>query len=413
MLGHHQSTLYAQLDDTWATQLSFVESTNSYNIEMRLERLSNIESSQIIYESTIEPIYFEPHLDQQDTSDTEPYELVKRFTHQWATALSSITKVFGPASSASGISTFAINLPEQINPSVGTALERVERPLSDSEATPETTLPTFDDIGGAYYAKEQLRPIMYAFTYPEIATHYDIQPSSFILHGPGGTGKTSLVHAFANSVNAEIHEYASSDIVSKWVGQSGEKMAEIFTKAKETEGPLVLFFDEFDSIAPKGDAGTSERRDVKNILKRELSIIAKHHPNIIVAAATNNDTDDFDEPLLRAGRLQPIPVLAPTATERAEIWSLMLERSIYKTSPSIPVTDTEFDAIVSKKPVYAIADLNLAELTEATDDYTGADIEQILIAARQKAFVTAVETGEMQSITHADLMAAIRHYQKP
>jgi SpoVK/Ycf46/Vps4 family AAA+-type ATPase len=91
----------------------------------------------------------------------------------------------------------------------------------------------------------------------------------------------------------------------------------------------------------------------------------------------------------------------------------MLERSIYKTSPSIPVTDTEFDAIVSKKPVYAIADLNLAELTEATDDYTGADIEQILIAARQKAFVTAVETGEMQSITHADLMAAIRHYQKP
>jgi hypothetical protein len=109
---------------------------------MRLERLSNIESSQIIYESTIEPIYFEPHLDQQDTSDTEPYELVKRFTHQWATALSSITKVFGPASSASGISTFAINLPEQINPSVGTALERVERPLSDSEATPETTLPT-------------------------------------------------------------------------------------------------------------------------------------------------------------------------------------------------------------------------------------------------------------------------------
>jgi excinuclease UvrABC nuclease subunit len=70
-----------------------------------------------------------------------------------------------------------------------------------------------------------------------------------MLHGPGGTGKTSLVHAFANSIQANLREYSSADIVSKWVGKSGERIAEIFKSAKKEKDPLVLFFDEFEKAA--------------------------------------------------------------------------------------------------------------------------------------------------------------------
>jgi ATP-dependent Zn protease len=413
ILEHHQSTLYAQLDDTYVTQLSFVENTASYGIEMRIERISEIIASQIMHDHTIEPDYFESHTNLDETSYTPPYELVKRFTHQWATALSGIKKTLGSPQSKGGVSTFIVNVPERIESTPMTPMEAEEEATNSSPERPSTN---FDDIGGAFHAKERLRPVAYAFLYPDLASHYDIQPTSFMLHGPGGTGKTSLVHAFANSIQANLREYSSADIVSKWVGKSGERIAEIFKSAKKEKDPLVLFFDEFDSIAPKGNAGTSERQDVKNILKRELSVIAKHHPNIIVATATNNDPYDFDEPLLRAGRLQPIPVLTPTDAERAEIWQLMLANTIGRTGAATIEQPLSHDMTSEGytphiKPVYA-ADLDIHELITATPGMTGADIEQVLLSARMKAFVTAVETGTSTTLTHTDLMSAIHAYQK-
>lgn len=412
-LDHHQTTLYAQLDDTYATQFSLTETVDSYCVEMKLEHISAIMSAQIINEDSLPPDHFDSHTNTHNVSTTPPYELVRRFTHHWAVALSSIKKRFGSIESASGISTFIVNVPERIESSPIAPGETPEDEAAKSER-PETT---FEDIGGAFEAKEQLRPIAYAFLHPELANHYGIHPTSFMLHGPEGTGKTSLVHAFANMVGAELREYSSADIVSKWVGKSGKHMEAIFKSAKETTEPLVLFFDEFDSIAPKGDAGSSERRDVKNTLKRQLSIIAKHYPNIIVAAATNNDPYDFDGPLLRAGRLQPIPVFIPTDVERMEIWQLMMESSVKKLDPidaHLPETmtiDTLSSYTPAKQPVYG-TDIDITALAQATTGFTGADIEEVLLRARQKAFVTAVETDTIQTLSHDDIMVAIRRYQK-
>ncbi len=402
-LPYHHSTLYAQLDDTYAVQISAGEATHEHTINMRIERLKEIYHE---LEQDYDPVVAE---------DTARFTLLRDFVAHWNTVLSSITKLYGKPGEKAVIT---MQLPEDIDTSAPSKeLVKSSIPEQEQTSTEVSTLRTLDDIGGATAAKEILQFNALTFKHPELARQYGVHPSGFLLHGPAGTGKSSLAEAFANEIGAEVREISSTDIVTKWVGKSGKNASDVFEAAKMVTHPLVLFFDEFDSLAPKGASGTAEREDVKNVFKRELTAIAESHPNIIVVAATNKDPGEFDEALIRAGRLLPIYVPIPNEQERTEIWGVVLWRSISEldvmyngaegilSSATIETTSEQFQPYAS--------DINPAELARHTEDMTGADITEILHTARTKKFTEAALSGTPTPISHNDILSVIRSYRKP
>ena len=393
----HRSTLYAELTEGYIVKISIEENTNACGVVLEVE-----ESPSKDINATS---------DDKNSVSAPRIMLVRNFLMLWNTTLSSITSLYGDGNHQ-GTKDITIHLPDRIGlpqSSLTSSIPEAER-IDASEIRPLR----FDDIGGASEAKAFLQRMALAYRNQDIAKQYGIKPSSFLLHGPAGTGKTSLVHAFAHEIDAALKEYSSSDIIDKYAGNSGKAIHQIFEEAKKSTDPLVLFFDEFDSITPKGREGTSERQQVKNILKKQL-VDLHNYPHIVVAAATNCDMGDFDEALVRAGRLRPLYVAVPTEEERIDVWGCVLWRQINELD-SIPdyATTTRRNTlhIPDQFSLYS-SEVNPQELAGHSDGLTGADMVAILQQIQENKFLRRIEQNEVSTITQADILDAIRHYQKP
>ena len=82
-------------------------------------------------------------------------------------------------------------------------------------------------------------------------------PKGVLLYGPPGTGKTLLAKAVAHETNANFCTIGGPEIMSKYYGESEEKLRNIFKNAEE-KAPSIIFIDEIDSIAPKREEVTGE-----------------------------------------------------------------------------------------------------------------------------------------------------------
>src|SRR2546429_3782902 len=82
-------------------------------------------------------------------------------------------------------------------------------------------------------------------------------PKGVLLYGPPGTGKTLIAKAVANEAGANFYSIQGPEIMSKYYGQSEERLREKFEEAQKN-APSVLFIDELDSIAPKREEVTGE-----------------------------------------------------------------------------------------------------------------------------------------------------------
>ena len=109
------------------------------------------------------------------------------------------------------------------------------------------------EIGGLEEVKRELQeavewPLRYPNLYKELG---HTVPKGILLHGPSGTGKTMLAKAVATESEANFISVKGPELMSKWVGESEKGVREIFRRARQAS-PCVIFFDEIDSIAPKG-----------------------------------------------------------------------------------------------------------------------------------------------------------------
>ena len=239
----------------------------------------------------------------------------------------------------------------------------------------------WDDIGGLVEVKSQLREgIELPLKHPEAFERLGIrQARGFLLFGPPGNGKTLLAKAVAREAEANFVATKSSDLLSKWVGESEKQVSKLFKRARQVS-PTVIFIDEIDALAPSrggsfGDSNVTER--VVNTLLAEMDGLEELQ-GVVVIGATNRPTL-LDPALLRPGRFDEI---------------------VY-----VPVPDAEGRRTIlgiQTKNMPLAADVDLDALADKTERFSGADLENLvrkagLLALRQSLDAETVTLSHFET----------------
>ncbi|MDR4512478.1 MAG: CDC48 family AAA ATPase [Nitrososphaeraceae archaeon] len=179
---------------------------------------------------------------------------------------------------------------------------------------------TYEDIGGIKNQVSRVREMIeLPLRHPELFRRLGVEaPKGVLLHGPPGTGKTLLAKAIANETNANYYTIGGPEIMSKYYGESEEKLRNVFKQA-EQNAPSVIFIDEIDSIAPNREevSGEVERRIVAQLLSLMDGMSSRG--KVVVIGATNR-LNAIDPALRRPGRFdREIEIGVPDKEGRYEI----------------------------------------------------------------------------------------------
>ncbi len=270
------------------------------------------------------------------------------------------------------------------------ALKEVE-PSAMREVMIETPNVHWEDIGGLEEVKRELNmTIEWPMKYPELFEHLGITPSKgVLLYGPPGTGETLLAKALATESEANFISIKGPELLSKWVGESEKGIREIFRKARQA-APCIVFFDEADAIAPTRGEGSGDAMVTERVISQLLTELdgLEELKNVVVVAATNRP-DMLDAALLRAGRFDKLIRLTwPDAESRMAIFEVHLRGK--------PIDD----------------DVNISELVNASEGFTGADIAFCVNEAALLALKEAIHSmgeGEQPSNLTPKLKVSRRH----
>jgi len=226
------------------------------------------------------------------------------------------------------------------------------------------------DIGGIDQAAEQLRegielPLKNRAAFDRLG----IRPAKgFLLYGPPGTGKTLLAKAVAKESEANFISMKSSDLLSKWYGESEQQISKLFARARQV-APCVIFIDEIDSLVPARGTGVGEPQVTARVVNTILAEMdGLEDLNSIVVIGATNRPGLIDPALLRPGRFDEL-VYVGAPDEAGRRHSLKIHTR---------------DMPLAK-------DVDLAGLAAKTERYTGADLEDVtrragLIAIRKNGF---------------------------
>jgi transitional endoplasmic reticulum ATPase len=233
---------------------------------------------------------------------------------------------------------------------------------------------TWDDVGGLEEAQLRLREgVELPLRSPEAFRRIGIRPAKgFLLFGPPGTGKTLLAKAVARESEANFVATKSSDLLSKWYGESEQQVSRLFQRARQV-APTVIFIDEIDSLAPARGGGLGEPAVTERVVNTILAEMdgLEDLQGVVVMAATNRP-NLLDPALLRPGRFDELVyVPVPDAKGRRRILAIHTQ--------GMPLG----------------ADVDLDEVAERTVRFTGADLEDLtrragLLALRESLSAQAV-----------------------
>ncbi|MDD4049483.1 MAG: CDC48 family AAA ATPase [Candidatus ainarchaeum sp.] len=268
--------------------------------------------------------------------------------------------------------------------------------ISEKAEDSKTPSMTYDDIGGLKKEIEAIREMVeLPIKRPEIFKKLGISPpKGVLLYGPPGTGKTLLAKAVASETDAKFITINGPEIVSGVYGKSEENLRDIFKDAEEN-APAIIFIDEIDAIAPKRENihGETEKRVVAQLLTLMDGLTARGQ--VVVIAATNIP-DSIDPALRRPGRFdRELEINVPDKEARKEILQVHIR--------GMPIKD-----------------LNIDEIIEITNGFSGADISALCKEAALKAIKRLMplinkESGKHLSreildkliITHQDFLDAL------
>ncbi|KAF1996122.1 AAA-domain-containing protein [Amniculicola lignicola CBS 123094] len=253
-------------------------------------------------------------------------------------------------------------------------------PASLRNVTLQSSTTRWDSIGGLLTTRQiLLETLQYPTTYAPIFAQCPLRlRSGLLLYGYPGCGKTLLASAVAGECGLNFISVKGPEILNKYIGASEKSVRDLFERA-EAARPCVLFFDEFDSIAPKrGHDSTGVTDRVVNQLLTQMDG-AEGLSGVYVLAATSRP-DLIDPALLRPGRLDKSLVCdLPNLEERIDILKAVT-RSVHL-APSLLDDSIEGE--------------NLRGIAHRTEGYSGADLQAIVYNAQLEAIHDVLGDTEM------------------
>jgi len=235
-------------------------------------------------------------------------------------------------------------------------------PDADTEDTVDKSFGdvTYDDVGGLDSELNDIRQMVeLPLRRPDLFEQVGVDsPKGVLMHGPPGTGKTLIAQAIANQTKARFTKIDGPEIMSKYTGESEQRLRKIFKDAREF-GTAIIFFDEIDSIGTeRGDGGDAENRLVGQLLSLMDGIGSDD--NVIVIGATNR-VDSIDPALRRSGRFdREILIGAPNEFGRKEILDI-------HTKDMSLSDDVDIDALAAQTNGFVGADLAALSREAALD----------------------------------------------
>jgi transitional endoplasmic reticulum ATPase len=244
---------------------------------------------------------------------------------------------------------------------------------------------SYEDIGGLSKEIREIREMIEVpLRHPEIFSRLGINPPrGVLLHGPPGTGKTLIARAVASETDANFVSISGPEIVSKFYGESEQRLRQIFEEAAKA-APSIIFIDEIDSIAPKREdvSGDLERRVVAQLLALMDGLSARGE--VIVIAATNRP-NALDPAIRRGGRFdREIEIGIPNKNGRLEV--------LYVHTRGMPLDDS----------------LDLKEIAEATHGFVGADLYALCKEAAMRTLERALPDLDVQEDIPAEVLENLR-----
>ncbi len=265
----------------------------------------------------------------------------------------------------------------------------VKQQTSGEEAIfePVQTDVKWSDVIGLEEAKQAIRE---AIVYPWArADLFPLGwPTGILLFGPPGCGKTLLVAAAANEVNAILYTLDAATVMSKWLGESEKNIAVLFARARTdlSKGrPVVIFIDEADSLTSQRYLEVGGEARARNQLLKEMDgILSKNKREYLYVIAATNKPWLLDDAFIRRFQKR-IYVGAPDLTNR-----LLLFRHY---AANLRLSE----------------DADLEQIARTTEGYSPADIYNICLDAHLSTIREMFERGleEPRNITMDDFIAAI------
>ncbi|MHA2254882.1 MAG: AAA family ATPase, partial [Candidatus Heimdallarchaeaceae archaeon] len=277
----------------------------------------------------------------------------------------------------------------------GTQLKVAEKPIMEGEKTAPSV--SYEDIGGLHQEIQKIREMVeLPLKFPQLFEKLGIDPpKGVLLHGPPGCGKTLIARAVANESEAHFIVINGPEIMSKFYGESEQRLRSIFKDA-EDNSPSIVFIDELDAIAPKREdvTGEVERRVVAQLLALMDGLVARGQ--VIVIGATNRP-NAVDPALRRPGRFdREIEIHVPDRDSREEI------------------------LLIHTRGMPLAQDVDLKVFSDVTHGYVGADLQALSRESAMKTLRRVLPSVNLEEesipadildqleVTHDDFLQALK-----
>jgi len=213
----------------------------------------------------------------------------------------------------------------------------------------------WEDVAGLEMAKEALKEaVILPIKFPHLFTGKRIPWKGILLFGPPGTGKSYLAKAVATEANnSTFFSVSSSDLVSKWLGESEKLVKNLFELARQHK-PSIIFIDEIDSLcSSRSDNESESARRIKTEFLVQMQGVGNDMDGILVLGATN------------------IPWVLDSAIRRR------FEKRIFIPLPEEHARLTMFKIHLGST-AHVLTEEDLRTLAKNTEGYSGADISIVV-----------------------------------
>ncbi|OQE24961.1 hypothetical protein PENFLA_c009G07906 [Penicillium flavigenum] len=208
----------------------------------------------------------------------------------------------------------------------------------------------WEDVAGLENAKEALKEaVILPIKFPHLFTGKRQPWKGILLYGPPGTGKSYLAKAVATEANSTFFSVSSSDLVSKWMGESERLVKQLFNMARENK-PAIIFIDEVDALCgPRGEGESEASRRIKTELLVQMDGVGKDSKGVLILGATN------------------IPWQLDAAIRRR------FQRRVHISLPDVNARMKMFMLAVGSTPCHMTQN-DYRQLADLSEGYSGSDI---------------------------------------